>query len=279
MKRRALGKGLEALLPTAAPTATNLIELDVHQIRSNPYQPRHQFDSEKLEDLAASILENGVIQPVVVRPAQEGYELVAGERRWRAAQKAGLARIPAIVQDVSNRRLVELALVENIQRDDLSPIEEAQAYQLLTEEFGLTQEEIARRVGRSRSAVTNLLRLLRLPRAIQQAVLSRQISMGHARALLPLSAAQQTRLAQEVARRGLSVREVERRVQHLMNPAPPRPARRDDPHLTAAENHLEERWNTRVEIRRRGATGQIRLHFHTDQELERLYQGLLGELD
>ena len=279
MKRRALGKGLEALLPTATPADTSLIELDLHQIRPNPYQPRLQFDAEKLEGLAASISENGVIQPVVARPAQEGYELVAGERRWRAAQKAGLARIPAIIQDVSNRHLVELALVENIQRDDLSPIEEAQAYQLLVEEFGLTQEEIARRVGRSRSAVTNLLRLLRLPRVVQQAVLSRQISMGHARALLPLSAAQQTRLAQEVAQRGLSVREVERRAQRLMNPPPPVPAQRDDPHLAAAENRLEEHWSTRVEIRRKGASGQIRLHFHSEQELERLYRGLLREPD
>lgn len=278
MKRLALGKGLEALLPRAAPAENSLVELELHQIRPNPYQPRQQFEAEKLAELAASIATNGIIQPLIVRPAEEGYELIAGERRWRAAQQARLTRIPAIVQNVSNRSLVEMALVENIQRDDLSPIEEAGAYRLLAEEFHLTQKEIAQRVGRSRSSVTNLLRLLQLPDPVQQAVLSRQLSMGHARALLPLSTAQQIQLAQEIVARQLSVRQVEQRVRLLLSEKPHR-AIPKDPHLTAAESRLEECWKTRVEIVRKGQAGKILLHFHSKSELERLYQGLLREVD
>ncbi len=163
MKRQALGKGLDALLPKSKPVPSALIALELDQIRRNPYQPRIHFESDKLQELAASIRENGVLQPVIVRQVDDGYELVAGERRWRAAQLAGLARIPAIVQEVSDEKLLERALVENIQRDDLNAIEEATAYQLLIEQFKLTQEELAQRVGKSRTAITNTLRLLRLP--------------------------------------------------------------------------------------------------------------------
>ncbi len=274
MKRQALGKGLDALLPPSMAPITSLIELELEQIRPNRLQPRLRFEPQKLEELAASIAENGVLQPIVVRQNGAGYEIVAGERRWRAAQKAGLERIPALIQDVSDEKLLELALVENIQRDDLSPIEEAHAYQLLMEQFQLTQEEISRRVGRSRTAVTNTLRLLRLPRSIQEAVIDQQLSMGHARALIPLAADQQTALAQQIIQQGLSVREVEWRVKRLQTPPQTQPAPKDA-NLQAAERRLEERWKTRVEIRQRGAKGQVILYFHSAEELDRLYEGLL----
>ena len=275
MKRQALGKGLDALLPPSMAPITSLVELELGQIRPNSLQPRLSFEPQKLEELAISIAENGVLQPIVVRQNGAGYEIVAGERRWRAAQKADLERIPALIQDVSDEKLLALALVENIQRDDLSPIEEAHAYQLLMEQFQLTQQEISRRVGRSRTAVTNTLRLLRLPRFIQEAVINQQLSMGHARALIPLGADQQTALAQQIIQQGLSVREVEWRVKRLQAPPKAQPATKDA-NLRAAERSLEERWKTRVEIRQRGAKGQVVLHFHSAEELDRLYEGLLA---
>ena len=196
MKRQALGRGLDALLPKApipskVASESALMELDVDQVRPNALQPRLGFEPDKLEELAASIKENGVIQPIVVRRKKGGYEIIAGERRWRATQKAELAKIPAIVQDVSDEKMLEMALVENLQRDELSPIEEAHAYQLLIEQFGLTQERVARRVGRSRTAVTNTLRLLQLPSSIQKEVIRGELSMGHARSLIPLSKKEQ----------------------------------------------------------------------------------------
>ncbi len=273
MRRQALGKGLDVLLPQSPAPVATLIELDLDQIQPNPLQPRLQFKPEKLQELAASIKENGVIQPIVVRASGGGYEIVVGERRWRAARQVGLECIPAIVQHVSDEKMLELALVENIQRDDLSPIEEGQAYQLLADQFALTHEEIAQRVGRSRTAVTNSLRLLRLPSFIQEKVMNAEMSMGHARALIPLSRKDQLQLAKQIIARGLSVRETERRAQLCLDPPKPRTPT-TDPNLRAAEQKLEERWKTRVEIRRQGQRGQIILHFHSPDDLERLYQDL-----
>ncbi|MCH8321383.1 MAG: ParB/RepB/Spo0J family partition protein [Acidobacteria bacterium] len=273
MKRQALGKGLDVLLPQSPAPAAALIELDLDQIQPNPLQPRMQFEPGKLQELAASIKENGVLQPIVVRASGGGYEIVVGERRWRAAQQIGLERIPAIVQHVSDEKMLELALVENIQRDELSPIEEGQAYQLLADQFALTHEEIAQRVGRSRTAVTNSLRLLRLPRSIQEAVMNGEMSMGHARALIPLPRKDQLHLAQQVISCGLSVRETERRAQLRLDPPQPRTPTKD-PNIREAEQKLEERWKTRVEIRCRGQRGQILLHFNSPDDLERLYQDL-----
>lgn len=272
MKRQALGRGLEALLPKTA-SVSPLVELDLDRIHPNPFQPRLRLDPATLEELAASISENGLLQPIIVRSRPNGYEIIAGERRWRAAQKAGLQRIPSIVQDISNQKMVEVALVENIQRADLAAIEEAQAYSVLIEEFGLTQEDVARQVGKSRTAVTNTLRLLQLPRSLQQAMLAGELSMGHARALLPLPHAQQLKLAGQIASKGLSVREVERRVKEANGSSKPPPPQRD-PHLEAAEEHLEKRWKTRVEIRQQQSRGQIVFHFHSDSERDRLYSGL-----
>ncbi|MFB3904334.1 MAG: ParB/RepB/Spo0J family partition protein [Acidobacteriota bacterium] len=277
MKRQALGKGLDALLPKSKPVPSALLELEIEQVRRNPYQPRIHFESEKLQELAASIRENGVLQPVIVRRVEDGYELVAGERRWRAAQLAGLARIPAIVQEVSDEKLLERALVENIQRDDLNAIEEATAYQLLIEQFKLTQEELARRVGKSRTAITNTLRLLRLPPPVQQGLLAGEVTMGHARALLPLPKAQQLALARDIVKRGLSVRQVEHMVQRSLNPPPPRTAAPADANTRSAAHRLEQRWKTRVDIVRNGDSGRIVFHFSSEDELDRLYAELMGE--
>ena len=274
MTRQALGKGLDVLLPQSPVRTTALVELDLDQIQPNPLQPRLQFEPGKLQELAASIKENGVLQPIVVRGSGGGYEIVVGERRWRAARQIGLERIPAIVQHVSDEKMLELALVENIQRDELSPIEEGQAYQLLADQFALTHEEIAQRVGRSRTAVTNSLRLLRLPSFIQAKVMNEEMSMGHARALIPLSRKDQLHLAEKIVAHGLSVRETERRAKLCLEPPKPRTPAAKDPNIRAAEEKLEERWKTRVEIRRRGRGGQIVLHFHSPDDLERLYQDL-----
>lgn len=275
MKRKVLGKGLDALLPQGVASA--LVELEVHEIRPNPLQPRLRFEPERLAELAASLAKDGVLQPIVVRRADEGYEIIAGERRWRAAQLAGLSRVPAMIQDVSDERMLELALIENIQRDELSPIEEAHAYELMTQQFALTQEEVATRVGRSRTAVTNTLRLLKLPKQIQQMVMDEELSMGHARALLPLPRKEQLSLAKAIVSAGLSVRAAERRVQKLLN-RQAREAQRPpkDPNVRAAEARLEERFRTKVEIRQARARGQIILHFHSAEELDRLFEGLLG---
>jgi ParB family transcriptional regulator, chromosome partitioning protein len=272
MKRQALGKGLDALLPQH-PAASPLILLELESVRPNAMQPRSRFDPEKLAELAASIRENGVLQPVIVRRGGGGYELIAGERRWRAAQQAGLARIPALVQEATDEKMLELALVENLQRDELNPLEEAHAYQLLLEQFRLTQEEVARRVGRSRAAVTNTLRLLRLPRPVQQSLLAGEISMGHARALVPLPQRLQLELNREIARKGLSVRDVERKARRALQPAPAARKIRD-PNLRAAERQLETRWKTRVEIRKQGSRGHVALFFDSEEELQRLFEGL-----
>jgi ParB family chromosome partitioning protein len=277
MKRQALGKGLDALLPKSKAVSSALIELELDQIRRNPYQPRMHFESDKLQELAASIRENGVLQPVIVRRVEEGYELIAGERRWRAAQLAGLARIPAIVQEVTDEKLLERALVENIQRDDLNALEEATAYQLLIEQFKLTQEELAQRVGKSRTAITNMLRLLRLPPPIQQGLMAGEVSMGHARALLSLPKGQQLALSRDIVKRGLSVRQVEELVQRLLKPPEPKKAAVPDSNTRSAVHKLEQRWKTRVDIVRNGASGRIVFHFSSEDELERLFSELMGE--
>jgi ParB family chromosome partitioning protein len=276
MKRQALGKGLDALLPKSKAVPSALVDLELDQIRRNPYQPRVHFEAEKLQELAASIRENGVLQPVIVRRVEDGYELVAGERRWRAAQLAGLPRIPAIVQEVSDEKLLERALVENIQRDDLNALEEATAYQLLIDQFKLTQEELARRVGKSRTAITNTLRLLRLPPPVQQGLLAGEVTMGHARALLPLPKAQQLALSRDIVKRGLSVRQVEQMVQRLLNPPAPKVSTPDS-NTRSAAHKLEQRFKTRVDILRTGGAGRIVLHFSSEDELDRLYAELMGE--
>jgi ParB family chromosome partitioning protein len=279
MKRKALGKGLSALLPdpdpAPAPAGDSAAEAAVASLEPNPFQPRSALDSVRLAELSASIRESGMVQPILVRRHGERYQIIAGERRWRAAQMAGLPTVPIVVRDVADDRLLELALVENIQRQELSPLEEAQAFHRLQEELRLTQEEVARKVGRDRTTITNTLRLLRLPREIRDLLHAGTLDAGHGRALLALDKVEdQTALAREAARKGLSVREVERRVALLRAPRT-RNAPTRDANTRAAEERLRAALGTRVEIARRGKGGQVRIAFGSEGELNRIFEMLV----
>ena len=274
MKRKVLGKGLSALLPDPEP-APAAGEVSLESLEPNPYQPRTAMEPQALAELARSIGESGMVQPILVRPHGRGYQIIAGERRWRAARQAGLERVPVTVRDVPDDQLLELALVENIQRAELSPVEEAQAYHRLQEEFSLTQEQVAAKVGKDRSTVANTMRLLRLPAEIRALMDARQLDAGHARALLALDDHEsRLELAREAARRGLSVREVERRVALLRAPARAAPARRDA-NTRAAEEKLRAALGTRVQISRRGRGGALRIAFASEAELQRLFEALV----
>ena len=279
-KRPALGRGLSALIPEGpAPATESPAEVDLDRIVPNRFQPRMQFDDAALGELAASIDANGVIQPILVRSHGDHFEIIAGERRWRAAQRAGLLRVPVIVRDVPDEKLLEVALVENVQREDLNPIDEALAYRRLAEEFHLRQEDIATAVGKDRSSVANSLRLLRLPERVRALVAGGQLSMGHARAVLGLDdPASQTRVALEVTRRDLSVRETEALVRRLAGRGPsagtPPPT---DVHTRRAEERLRLALGTRVRIHRKGKGGRIEIDFVSEDELQRLYERFTGE--
>ncbi|MCG6920132.1 MAG: ParB/RepB/Spo0J family partition protein [Acidobacteria bacterium] len=277
-KRRALGKGLSALLPEPKPSvaAPTQDEVAVERLEPNPHQPRAGLDPGRLSELAASIRQTGVVQPILVRPRGDRFQIVAGERRWRAAREAGLPTVPVTVRDVPDAQLLELALVENIQRQELTPLEEAQAFQKLATDFRLTQEEIARRVGRERSTVANTLRLLRLPRELRELVGAGRLDAGHARALLALGRAdEQLALGREAARRGLSVREVERRVAQARAPRKQTTAPRKDANTRAAEQRLRTALGSRVEVKRKGRGGTLRIAFSSEAELQRLFELLL----
>jgi ParB family chromosome partitioning protein len=278
MKRKALGKGLSALLPEPEPSTETLAEAPTDRLEPNPYQPRTVMRPEALAELAASIKESGILQPILVRRHGDRYQIVAGERRWRAAQALGLARVPIVVRDIPDERLLEVALVENIQRQELSALEEAQAYQRLQQEFQMSQEAVAERVGRDRSTVANTLRLLRLPREARDLLEAGRIEAGHARALLALPEAEhQNALAREVAARGLSVRQVEARVASQRDGAGKKStARTADPNTRAAEERLRQALGTRVEIARRGKGGSLRITFTSEAELSRLFDALLS---
>ena len=317
-KRPALGRGLSALIPDtpAATPATpdRSLEIDVDLLRPNKFQPRTQMDDDRIEELARSIRTNGIIQPIVVRriddreqakrselrersgvavPASERvgeleerqpfdketpYEIIAGERRWRAAQRAGLLKVPVVVRDIPEDRLLAVALIENIQRENLNPIEEAVAYRRLSDEFHLTQEQIADAVGKDRSSIANYVRLLRLPQEVRASVSSSALSMGHARALLGLTdEAAQLRVAREVLSRSLSVRETEALVKKAMTPDAPKPEKTADVHTRAAEDKLRLSLGTRVRINRKGKGGRIEIEFVSEDELQRLYERLTGE--
>ncbi|MBN2370593.1 MAG: ParB/RepB/Spo0J family partition protein [Vicinamibacteria bacterium] len=274
MKRKALGKGLQALLPEPEPITRSgeVQKVDVDLLDPNPYQPRTTVDASQLTELASSIRESGIIQPLLVRPLGTRYQIVAGERRWRAAKHLGLPAVPVVLREIPDESLLELALVENIQRKELTPLEEAWAFRRLQEEFHITQEEVARKVGRDRSTVANILRLLRLPKEVQNLLSSGKIDMGHARAILAVERAQdQTSLAQEAARRGLSVREIERRVALLRAPKK-RPKATKDANTRAAEEKLRMALGTRIEIARRGHGGLVRIIFKNEAELNRLFE-------
>ncbi len=282
MRSKRLGRGLDALIPQEEPPVTTL---SIERLRPNTRQPRVMFDDAALNELAGSVRARGIVQPLVVTPGEgDTYTIIAGERRWRAAQRAGLAEVPVVVRAVADEReLLELALVENLQRTDLDPMEEAEAYRSLQESFGLSQEEVALRVGKSRAAVANALRLLRLPLDVQWLLRRRQLTAGQARPLLALSNPRhQVDLARRVVAEGLSARAVE-----ALAGAPPearegeaagrrRKPRAPEPHAEAAAERLTRRLQTKVEIRRAGKGGTLRIHFHSEEELIRLYEALMG---
>jgi ParB family chromosome partitioning protein len=278
---------LSALLSDTSSATNNnedLLEIDIDLIDPNSAQPRTNFNEERLDELAQSIRSNGIVQPLLVRRRGARYQLVAGERRWRAAQRAGLQRVPAVVRDIPDDKLLELALIENIQRQELNAIEEAQAYKRLIETLGLTQETVAQRVGRDRSFVTNYLRLLRLPEDIQRLVEEDKITMGHARALLGVDDADiQRRVAQNVIEQSLSVRETERAVKRIIAGATPAsatqpPPIRDDANVRAAETKLRRRLGTQVRVTPSptGTGGKIEIEYYNEGDLDRLYQILIG---
>jgi len=285
VKKRGLGRGLDALLSGIEPIAGmappsskegELRRLPVDLIRRGRYQPRVDMHPESLEDLASSIRAQGVVQPILVKPAASGhYEIIAGERRWRAAQLAGLQEIPAVVRDVSDQAALAMALIENIQRENLNPMEEAAALQRLLQEYQLTHQEVAEAVGRSRAAVTNLLRLLELTDEVKHLLEQRRLEMGHARALLSLKGAAQTAAARTVADKGLSVRETERLVKRLASDAPHRPAPRIDPDIRRLQEELSEKLGAGVRLQHSvTGKGKVVIQYNSLDELE----GILAHL-
>jgi len=301
-QRKALGKGLSALLPNrpvqppvarvptvAEPPNTAHVPQDsgthgpatlpVDSIRPNPLQPRTVFQAERLEELAVSIRANGIIQPLIVRRHDDGYQLVAGERRWRAAQIAGLVEVPVVVQEIADPQMLEVALIENIQREDLNPIETAHAYQRLAQELGLSQEEIGNRTGKDRTSITNTLRLLRLPSQVQLLLAEHRLSMGHARAVLGLNTPEeQIEVAEKAAAQGLSVRQVEAIVQERTTDRPGAHSKKEtaqDPNVRAAAEDMERALGTRVRIVQLSEQrGRIKIEYYSQDELDRLFQHL-----
>jgi ParB family transcriptional regulator, chromosome partitioning protein len=287
MTRRALGRGLSALLsdgPSKMDSKEELREVDIDLIDPNPDQPRTIFSEEKLEELSQSIQENGLVQPILLRRKGDGrFQLVAGERRWRAAQRIGMQQVSAIIRDVEDEKLLEIALIENIQRQELNPIEEAAAYQRLMGVLGMTQEEVAKRVGKDRSSVANYVRLLKLPASVQRMLEGEQLSMGHARALLGLEEQEeQAKLAQEVIERKLSVRETERAVQQKAvksKNGTDSTQVRIDANIRAAELKLKRFLGTQVKILLGAKGGKIGIEFSSASELDRIYSILMRKSD
>lgn len=284
--RKALGRGLSSLIPQKSAPATSTapqsgaLSLPLDEVHPNPLQPRSVFDAERLNGLAQSIRENGVIQPIIVRRTGETYQLVAGERRWRAAKLAMLTHIPAVVQDFADDRLMEVTLIENIQREDLNPIEIAHAFERLNKEYGLSHDQIAQRTGKDRSTITNMLRLLKLPGDVQALLADHRLSMGHARALLALPTPElQLEVAQRITSEGMSVRQVEKLVQRMNEPRETKPASEIplDANTRAALHELERVLGTRVRIVQRSENrGRIEIEYYSLDELTRIYEVIVG---
>ena len=305
-EKKALGRGLGSLLPNrppaglaefaktpvqsnppsltaaATPASTSPTELPISLIDPNPLQPRTIFQEARLQELANSIRANGIIQPIIVRRKDERFELIAGERRWRAARLAGLDRVPVVVQELANEKLLEISLIENIQREDLNPIEVASAYDRLAREHHLSHEEIGRRTGKDRATITNMIRLLKLPAEIQLLLAEHRLSMGHARALLGLAEPDlQRQLGDQAAAEGLSVRQVERNVQKLnepRDPVEPKDPPKVDPNVKAAVEELERTLGTRVRVIEKSANrGRIEIDYFSQDDLDRIYELIVGE--
>ena len=280
LKRPALGRGLGALIPGGSPSERKgVLNLGIEEIRPNRHQPRRHFDEGHIEELAESIRSKGVLLPLIVRRANDGYVLVAGERRWRAAQRAGLRELPVMVREVSEKEAFELALIENIQREDLNPVEEAEAYKRLIEEHGLTQEELATRVGKDRSTVANALRLLRLPDPIKEAIVAGQLSMGHARALLAISdESDLRRAAEKVIADGLSVRAVEALVQRLKSRRLPKEkgGEKSSAQVRHLIEKLQRKLGAKVALHDRGGSGTLEIRYQSLAELDRILAAILS---
>lgn len=286
--RRALGKGLNALLPTrptpqppvqAAPRGEEVAQVPIDFIDPNPLQPRRTFQPERLEELAQSIRANGIIQPLVVRRHAERYQLVAGERRWRAAKIAGIERVPAVIQEIPDERLLEITLIENIQREDLNPIETAIAFERLSRELHLNHEEIGHRTGKDRSTIANLIRLLQLPGDIQQLIAEKRLSAGHARCLLSLPSAELQRgVAEKSVAQGWSVRQVERLTQRLLEDRKPKTIDEvQDPNVKAAIREMERVLGTKVRIVEKARQkGRIEIEYYSPDDLDRIYSAIVG---
>ena len=272
---------MSALLGTPDLEPDRLREIDIDRILPNSNQPRKTFNDSDLDDLADSIRTHGVVQPIVIRSLQDGvFQIVAGERRWRAAQRAGLMRIPALVREADEHQALELALVENVQRKDLNPIDQARAYERLLSEFGMIQEEVARRVSKSRASVANMLRLLKLPGEVQQWLMEGRLSVGHVKALLSLPRAEAiVKAAREIMKGGYTVRQAESLVAQLLMGKEAKAAAKakggGDPNVNAALVALERVLGTKVRIRQAAGRGKIEIHFHSQEELDRVYKGLL----
>jgi ParB family transcriptional regulator, chromosome partitioning protein len=271
VKKTGLGKGMGALLSVVDDERGSYFSCPIEAIKPNKNQPRKTFSNEKLEELAASIREKGIIQPLVVRRKSDHYELIAGERRWRASQRAGLREVPVVIQDVSDDTAVEMALIENIQREDLNAVEEAEAYQSLLEKFALSQEELARRVGKERSTVANALRLLRLPTEIKRDIVEERLAMGHARALLALDTPEQMKKGRdEIVRRHLTVRETETLIKKLKTNRAMSPKKRLDPQMTDLLEQLKRHFKAKVTLRQSSRGGRIEISYASLEDLTRI---------
>lgn len=280
---RGLGRGLDALLPTTEPQDNeNINEIAIKEIRPNPFQPRRVFDEDAMAELTQSIKQYGVIQPIVVRKTLKGYELVAGERRWRASQSAGLKTIPAVIRDYTDGEMTEIALIENLQRQNLNPIEEAQAYRSLMDKFGLTQEEVARKIGRSRSLIANTIRILNLPKSIQDYVSRGTLSMGQAKPILALESEElQLEAAELIIEEDLSARDAEELVRRLAaRPRKPRQQQNEintDIFITEAEDRLKILLGTQVKIKQGKLKSKIEIEFYTAEDLDRIIDVLMAQ--
>jgi ParB family chromosome partitioning protein len=277
VKKTGLGKGMGALLSVVEVERGSYFSCPIEEIRPNKNQPRKTFSSDKLEELAASIREKGVIQPLVVRKKGDHYELIAGERRWRASQRAGLREVPVVIQDVSEDTAVELALIENIQREDLNAVEEAEAYHALMEKFSLSQEELAARVGKDRSTVANALRLLKLPAEIKRDIVEERLAMGHARALLALENTElQKKGREEIIRRKLTVREAENLVKRLKSNRVKQQKSRPDPHMTELVEQLKRHFKAKVTLRQSRRGGKVEISFTNLEDLTRIIEIMIN---
>ena len=279
-KKKVLGRGLDALFPdidSMDTKARDFFQCDIDVIRPNPYQPRRKFAEEELAALSSSIKEQGILQPLLVRKNSTGYELIAGERRLRASKLAGLSKVPVVVREITDTELLEASIVENIQRENLNPMEEAEAYQRLMNEFKMTQQKVAERVGKSRSAVANFLRLCQLPKPIKDSLMDDRLSMGHARALLGIEpAVQQTKVWQIVMAKGLSVRQTEALVKQMKATPKPKPKvpGPDESYFNSLADDLARRFGTKVNIKKKGEKGKVEIEFYSNDDLDRLL-GLL----